>query len=186
MKSEQIPSDLERSDDAWRIGHFCYFNPVGTHDGGLIGKELRVVPSKLKPFVAQIAVGSLNKLHVYGGDYATAYYIGARDYMHVMDLKQGHVVALSCLFRGNALFTANLRAGPGYSVLEVIRVYERASSRQISFEIVERRTGDVATYCADASLAALILGWRASRGIDEMCADSWRWQSMNPVGLSDA
>ena len=166
MKSEQIPSDLERSDDAWRIGHFCYFNPVGTHDGGLIGKELRVVPSKLKPFVAQIAVGSLNKLHVYGGDYATAYYIGARDYMHVMDLKQGHVVALSCLFRGNALFTANLRAGPGYSVLEVIRVYERASSRLIHFEIVGRRLGDFAACYADASLAASMIDWRTTHKTD--------------------
>lgn len=186
LMSERILRDLEKSDANWSIGYLRYFNPVGAHESGLIGEDPHGVPNNLMPFLAQVAIGNLSKLRVYGGDYATPDGTGVRDYIHVMDLAQGHVAALSHLFTDRISFTVNLGTGRGYSVLEMIRAYERASLRQISFEIVERRTGDVATYCADASLAALILGWRASRGIDEMCADSWRWQSMNPVGLSDA
>lgn len=186
LMSEQILRDLERSDDGWRIGYLRYFNPVGAHESGLIGEDPRGVPNNLMPFVAQVAIGKLNKLRVYGGDYATADGTGVRDYIHVMDLAQGHVAALSYLFTDRASFTANLGAGRGYSVLEVIRAYEKASSRPIPFEIVGRRPGDIAACYADASLAASILDWRATRGIDEMCADSWRWQSMNSDGFSDA
>lgn len=186
LMSEQILRDLERSDDGWRIGYLRYFNPVGAHESGLIGEDPRGVPNNLMPFVAQVAIGKLNKLRVYGGDYATADGTGVRDYIHVMDLAQGHVAALSHLFTGRASFTVNLGAGRGYSVLEVIRAYEKASSRPIPFEIVGRRPGDIAACYADASLAASILDWRVTRGIDEMCADSWRWQSMNPDGFSDA
>lgn len=186
LMGEQILRDLERSDDGWRIGYLRYFNPVGAHESGLIGEDPRGVPNNLMPFVAQVAIGKLNKLRVYGGDYPTADGTGVRDYIHVMDLAQGHVAALSQLFTGGASFTVNLGTGRGYSVLDVIRAYEKASSRLIPFEIVGRRPGDIAACYADASLAASMLNWRATRGINEMCADSWRWQSMNPDGFSDA
>lgn len=186
LMSEQIMRDLEKSDSSWRIGYLRYFNPVGAHESGLIGEDPRGVPNNLMPFVAQVAIGRLDKLRVYGGDYPTADGTGVRDYIHVMDLAQGHVAALSQLFTGGASFTVNLGTGRGYSVLDVIRAYEKASSRLIPFEIVGRRPGDIAACYADASLAASMLDWRATRGIDEMCADSWRWQSMNPDGFSDA
>ena len=184
--SERILRDLEKADANWSIGYLRYFNPVGAHESGLIGEDPRGVPNNLMPFVAQVAIGKLNKLRVYGGDYATADGTGVRDYIHVMDLAQGHVAALSHLFTTRASFTVNLGAGRGYSVLEVIRAYEKASSRLIPFEIVERRPGDIASCYADTSLAASMLDWRATRGIDQMCVDSWRWQSMNPDGFSDA
>lgn len=184
LMGEQILRDLERSDDNWRIGYLRYFNPVGAHESGLIGEDPRGVPNNLMPFVAQVAIGKLEKLHVYGGDYPTDDGTGVRDYIHVMDLAQGHVAALSQLFNGNSSFTVNLGTGRGYSVLDVIHAYEKASSRRIPFEIVERRPGDIAVCYADASLAAEILNWHAMRGIDEMCVDSWRWQRMNPHGFS--
>ena len=185
LMSEQILRDLEQSDNGWRIGCLRYFNPVGAHESGLIGEDPQGTPNNLMPFVALVAIGKLNKLRVYGGDYATSDGTGVRDYIHVMDLAQGHVAAISYLFTGRASFTANLGTGRGYSVLEVIRAYEKASSRPIPFEIVGRRPGDIATCYADASLAASILDWRATREIDEMCADSWRWQCMNSYGVSD-
>jgi UDP-glucose 4-epimerase len=184
--SERILRDLEKADANWSIGYLRYFNPVGAHESGLIGEDPRGVPNNLMPFVAQVAIGKLNKLRVYGDDYATADGTGVRDYIHVMDLAQGHVAALSQLFTGGASFTVNLGTGRGYSVLDVIRAYEKASSRLIPFEIVGKRPGDIAACYADASLAASMLNWRATRGIDEMCADSWRWQCMNPDGFSDA
>ena len=187
LMSEQILRDLERSDDGWRIAYLRYFNPVGAHESGLIGEDPRGVPNNLMPFVAQVAIGKLNKLRVYGGDYPTDDGTGVRDYIHVMDLAQGHVAAISQLFdRGGASFTVNLGTGRGYSVLDVIRAYEKASLRPIPFEIVERRPGDIAACYADPVLAAVILDWHATRGIDEMCADSWNWQHLNPNGFSDA
>jgi UDP-glucose 4-epimerase len=186
LMSEQILRDLERSDDGWRIGYLRYFNPVGAHESGLIGEDPRGVPNNLMPFVAQVATGKLDKLRVYGGDYPTPDGTGVRDYIHVMDLAQGHVVALSQLFNGGPSFTVNLGTGRGYSVLDVIRAYEKASGRAIPYEIVARRPGDIAACYADPALAAEILDWHATRGIDEMCVDSWRWQQMNPNGFSNA
>ena len=185
LMSEQILRDLESSNNSWRIAYLRYFNPVGAHESGLIGEDPRGVPSNLMPFVAQVAIGKLDKLHVYGNDYPTADGTGVRDYIHVMDLAQGHVVALSQLFNGGLSFTANLGTGRGYSVLDVIQAYEKASGRAIPYEIVARRPGDIAACYADVSLAASMLDWHATRGLDEMCADSWRWQQMNPNGFFD-
>ena len=186
LMSEQILHDLERSDDDWRIAYLRYFNPVGAHESGLIGEDPQGVPNNLMPFVAQVAIGKLDKLRVYGGDYPTPDGTGVRDYIHVMDLAQGHVAAVSQLFNGGASFTVNLGTGQGYSVLDVIHAYEKASGRTIPYEIVARRLGDIAACYADPALAAGILDWHATRGIDEMCADSWRWQQMNPNGFPDA
>ena len=185
LMSEKILHDLEKSDNGWNIGYLRYFNPVGAHESGLIGENPVGAPNNLMPYVAQVAIGKLDKLHVYGDDYPTADGTGVRDYIHVMDLAQGHVAALSQLFTGGVSFTVNLGTGLGYSVLDVIRAYEKASSRPIPFEIVERRPGDIAACYADVSLAASILDWRTTRGIDEMCVDSWRWQSMNLNGFGD-
>jgi UDP-glucose 4-epimerase len=186
LMSERILRDLEHSDQRWRIAYLRYFNPVGAHESGLIGEEPRGVPNNLMPYVAQVALGKLDKLRVYGGDYPTADGTGVRDYIHVMDLAQGHVAALQRLFDRPASFTVNLGTGRGYSVLEVVRAYEKASGRPIPAEIVARRPGDIAACYADPALAATLLDWKAARGIDEMCADSWRWQHSNPNGFSGA
>ena len=186
LMSEQILRDLERSDDGWRVAYLRYFNPVGAHESGLIGEDPRGVPNNLMPFVAQVAIGKLDKLRVYGGDYLTPDGTGVRDYIHVMDLAQGHVAALSRLFNGGPSFTVNLGTGRGYSVLDVIHAYEKASGRAIPYEIVARRPGDVASCYADVSSALVMLDWHATRGIKEMCADSWRWQCKNPYGFSNA
>jgi UDP-glucose 4-epimerase len=184
LMSEQILHDLEHSDPDWRMGYLRYFNPVGAHPSGLIGEDPRGTPNNLMPYVAQVAIGKRERLSVYGGDYPTADGTGVRDYIHVMDLAQGHVAALAHLFQGEGSFTVNLGTGCGYSVLDVIRAYEKASGRPVPYEIVARRAGDIAACYADPSLAALLLGWRAQRGLDDMCADSWRWQSMNPNGFA--
>ena len=188
LMSEQILRDLERSDARWRVAYLRYFNPVGAHESGLIGEDPRGVPNNLMPYVAQVALGKLAKLRVYGDDYPTVDGTGVRDYIHVMDLAQGHVAALQQLLSdkdgGQHSFTVNLGNGRGYSVLEVVRAYEKASGRAIPFEIAARRPGDIASCYADTDLAATLLDWRATRDMDDMCADSWRWQSMNPNGFA--
>lgn len=186
LMSEQILRDLEISDKSWRIGYLRYFNPVGAHKSGLIGEDPSGTPNNLMPYVAQVAIGRLNKLSVYGDDYPTHDGTGVRDYIHVMDLAQGHVMALLYLFDNKASFTVNLGTGHGYSVLDVVNAYKKACGRSIPYEVVARRPGDIASYYADPSLAAQILGWRATSGIDSMCVDSWRWQTMNPNGFTDA
>jgi len=187
LMSEQILRDLEHSDRDWKIGYLRYFNPVGAHKSGLIGENPRGVPNNLMPYVAQVAVGKREKLRIYGGDYPTPDGTGVRDYIHVMDLAEGHVSAVSHLLDDGASdsgsFTVNLGAGHGISVLEVIHAYEKACGRPIPYEIVGRRSGDVPAYYADPSLAAEILDWRATRGLDVICSDSWRWQNMNPDGI---
>ncbi len=183
--SEQILSDFERSDDNWHIACLRYFNPVGAHESGLIGEDPRGVPNNLMPLVAQVAIGKLEKLHVYGGDYQTPDGTGVRDFIHVMDLAQAHLAALSQLFDDGSSFTVNLGTGRGYSVLEIIHAYQKVSERPIPYEIVARRPGDIAVCYNDPTLAMEILDWHAIRGIDEMCADSWNWQQMNPNGFSD-
>lgn len=189
LMGEQILRDLERSDSNWRIGYLRYFNPVGAHESGQIGEDPSGIPNNLMPYVAQVAIGKRDKLRVYGGDYPTPDGTGVRDYIHVMDVARGHTMALSHLFDGSKSkdlsFTVNLGTGKGYSVLDVIRAYEKASGRPIPYEIVDRRPGDIAACYADASLATEVLDWHAMRGLDTMCSDSWRWQSMNPSGFTD-
>ncbi len=183
---ENILTDIARADPAWRVALLRYFNPVGAHESGLIGEDPRGVPNNLMPYVTQVAVGKRERLQVFGGDYETVDGTGVRDYIHVSDLAEGHVAALRHLMDpSGSSFTANLGTGRGYSVLELVRAFERASSCHIPYDIVARRTGDVAACYADASRARDLLGWQATRGIDAMCADSWRWQRSNPQGYGD-
>ncbi|MCY1542907.1 UDP-glucose 4-epimerase [compost metagenome] len=180
---EQILRDLEKSDPAWRIAYLRYFNPVGAHESGLIGEDPRGIPNNLMPYVAQVAGGRREKLMVFGGDYPTPDGTGVRDYIHVCDLADGHLAALVYLRDQGRGMTVNLGTGRGYSVLEVVEAYQQASGRPVPYEIVARRPGDIATCYADPALANQLLGWRAQHGIERMCQDSWRWQSMNPQGF---
>ncbi|GAB3770491.1 UDP-glucose 4-epimerase GalE [Ramlibacter monticola] len=175
---------LQRARPEWRIAILRYFNPVGAHPSGLIGEDPAGIPNNLMPFVTQVAVGLRAHLNVFGGDYPTPDGTGVRDYIHVDDLAAGHVAALQALFAGQESFTVNLGTGRGYSVLQVVRAFEQASGRKIPYEIVARRPGDVAQCYADPSLARRLLGWEARKGIDEMCADAWRWQEGNPKGYA--
>ena len=180
---ENILTDLLRADPSWRISLLRYFNPVGAHESGLIGEDPRGIPNNLMPYVTQVAVGKRDRLQVFGNDYDTIDGTGVRDYIHVSDLAEGHVAALHHLTDSSGRsFTANLGTGRGHSVLELVRAFERASGRPIPYDIVARRPGDVAACYADASRARELLSWQATRGIDEMCADSWRWQQSNPNG----
>ncbi|MEP6875019.1 MAG: UDP-glucose 4-epimerase GalE [Burkholderiales bacterium] len=184
LMGEDILRDVERADPAWAIALLRYFNPVGAHESGLIGEDPRGIPNNLLPFVTQVAVGRRERLQVFGSDYETPDGTGVRDYIHVVDLASGHADALRYLLREKRSITANLGTGQGHSVLEVVRAFERASGRAVPLEIVARRPGDVDASYADAGRARDLLGWQATRDLDAMCADSWRWQSMNPNGLS--
>lgn len=179
---EQILRDLHISDSSWRIGILRYFNPVGANVSGLIGEDPNGIPNNLMPFIAQVAVGRREFLQVFGDNYPTPDGTGVRDYIHVVDLAKGHVAALDYLEKNEGLFTVNLGTGQGCSVLEMVKAFEKASGREISYRIVERRAGDIACCYADPGLAKEMLGWSAQLGIDRMCEDSWRWQSMNPAG----
>ncbi len=182
---EFVLSDLAQADPAWRVALLRYFNPVGAHPSGRISEDPNGLPNNLMPFVSQVAVGRLPRLRVFGGDYATPDGTGVRDYIHVVDLAKGHVAAVRRLAEQTGVLTVNLGTGRGYSVLDVVRAFEAASGRPVPFEIVERRAGDVAQCYAETALAEQLLGWRAERGIDEMCVDTWRWQSSNPQGYPD-
>lgn len=179
---EEICRDLYKSDPSWQIALLRYFNPVGAHPSGLIGEDPAGVPNNLIPFVSQVAVGKLASLRVFGNDYPTVDGTGVRDYIHVEDLAIGHLAALKAIKGSNDLIAVNLGTGRGYSVLEMIKAFERASGRSVPYEIVDRRPGDIAACYADPSLAERVLGWKAELGIDRMCEDAWRWQSMNPGG----
>ena len=179
---EDVLRDLKTSDASWRIALLRYFNPVGAHASGLIGEDPSGVPNNLMPYIAQVSVGKRPKLQVFGGDYPTEDGTGKRDYIHVDDLAAGHLAALSYLSRSSELLTVNLGTGRPYSVLEMIRAFEKASGAPVPYEIVERRAGDLPEYYADPSLAEKLLDWKAELGIDRMCEDTWRWQSMNPGG----
>ncbi|HEF5871774.1 TPA: UDP-glucose 4-epimerase GalE [Burkholderia cenocepacia] len=181
--AEQILRDLEVSDPSWRIATLRYFNPVGAHASGLIGEDPAGIPNNLMPYVAQVAVGKLEKLRVFGSDYPTPDGTGVRDYIHVVDLAKGHIAALDALVKRDASFVVNLGTGQGYSVLEVVRAFEKASGRPVPYELVARRPGDIAECYANPQAAADIIGWRATLGIEEMCADHWRWQEGNPRGF---
>ncbi len=183
LVGEMMLRDLLRSDPAWQIAVLRYFNPVGAHASGLIGEDPRGTPNNLMPYIAQVAVGKRKRLQIFGADYPTPDGTGVRDYIHVTDLAEGHVAALRRLLGGQGSLTVNLGTGQGLSVLELLRAFEAASDRAVPFEIVARRPGDVAACYADASLARTLLGWQAKRDVAAMCADSWRWQSLNPGGF---
>ena len=174
---EDILRDLALAQPGWRIALLRYFNPVGAHESGLIGEDPNGIPNNLLPYIAQVAEGRRERLSVFGNDYATPDGTGMRDYIHVCDLAEGHVKTLARLAQAGGVLTYNLGTGRAYSVLEVLQAFERACGRPIPHQIVARRPGDIAQCYADASLAAAELGWRATRGLEQMCADAWRWQS---------
>jgi UDP-glucose 4-epimerase len=179
---EDILRDMHKADASWRIALLRYFNPIGAHSSGLIGEDPNGVPNNLLPYVAQVAVGRLQKLRVWGNDYATHDGTGIRDYIHVVDLADGHVAALDYLAKHQAMITVNLGTGIGYSVLDVVNAFAEASNKEIPYEIMPRRVGDVAINFADALQALQLLGWRAKRDLNQMCVDTWHWQSSNPNG----
>jgi UDP-glucose 4-epimerase len=173
---EDILRDVAAADPGWRVALLRYFNPVGAHSSGLIGEDPSGIPNNLMPYVAQVAVGKLKELPVYGNDYPTADGTGVRDYIHVVDLARGHLAALDALRRAPGVLTVNLGTGRGYSVLEMVRAFTAACGKPVPYRIVERRPGDTAQCFADPSLAKKLLGWQAQLGIEAMCADTWRWQ----------
>jgi UDP-glucose 4-epimerase len=184
LMGENILRDLQSAEPDWALALLRYFNPVGAHASGLIGENPRDTPNNLMPYVSQVAVGKRPRLQVFGNDYATPDGTGVRDYIHVLDLADGHVAALRYLLSTRQSITANLGTGRGYSVLELVRAFERASARSVPFEIVARRPGDIDACYADPTLAQQVLGWQGQRDLDAMCADAWRWQRMNPDGLT--
>ncbi len=179
---EDMLRDLQRSDARWRLALLRYFNPVGAHESGRIGEAPSGTPNNLMPYIAQVAVGKRKKLSVYGADYPTPDGTGVRDYIHVMDLAEGHLAALRKLESSPEMITVNLGTGKGYSVLEMIKAFENASGKPVPYEIDARRAGDVAACYSDTGHADAILGWKAVRGLEEMCTDHWRWQEKNPDG----
>lgn len=183
---EEMLGDLARAEPDWRIASLRYFNPVGAHPSGLIGEDPNGIPNNLMPYIAQVAIGRRETLSVFGGDYPTPDGTGVRDYIHVVDLARGHLAALDHLARSEGLLTVNLGTGRGYSVLEVVKAFEAASGRPIPYRIAPRRPGDATQCYADPGLAEHILRWRAHHGIEDMCADTWRWQSQNPNGYQPA
>jgi UDP-glucose 4-epimerase len=183
---EEILRDLHAADSGWQVALLRYFNPVGAHESGQIGEDPNGIPNNLFPFIAQVAVGKLKVLQVFGDDYPTPDGTGVRDYIHVTDLARGHLQALEKLKTKPGLVTYNLGTGRGYSVLEAIAAFRRVTGTPIPYKIVGRRPGDVAVSYADPSLARCELGWQADKGLAEMCADTWRWQSKNPSGYGDA
>lgn len=178
---EDILRDLYHADPTWRIAILRYFNPVGAHESGLIGEDPQGVPNNLMPFVAQVAVGRREELQIFGSDYPTSDGTGVRDYIHVVDLAQGHLYALNSL-QQPACNAMNLGTGTGYSVLEVVQAFEQASGRKVRCAFAPRRTGDAAMCYADPQGTQTLIGWRARRGLAEMCRDAWRWQQANPGG----
>ena len=176
---EDILGDIAYADASWRIALLRYFNPVGAHESGLIGEDPNGIPNNLMPYISKVAVGALAELSVFGGDYPTHDGTGVRDYIHVVDLARGHLAALKALSVSVGVLTVNLGTGQGYSVLDVVRAFEAASGKKVPYRIVGRRPGDIAACYADPSLAKSLLGWQAKYGIDDMCRDAWRWQSMS-------
>ena len=180
---EQILTDLGRSDPEWSISLLRYFNPIGAHESGLIGEDPNGIPNNLLPYICQVAVGKLEKLHVFGNDYDTADGTGVRDYVHVCDLAEGHLKALEYVSGHTGVDAVNLGTGRGCSVLEVVAAYERACGKPIPYVVDPRRPGDIGEYYADPSKAKAIFGWEAKRSLDDMCRDSWNFTQNNPAGL---
>ena len=180
---EEILRDLYKEDQTWNIAILSYFNPVGAHISGYIGEDPNGIPNNLVPFITQVAVGKLKTLNVFGDDYPTIDGTGVRDYIHVVDLVLGHLKALKKIKKNSGVVTYNLGTGQGYSVLQMIEAFSKASGKEIPYKISARRAGDIATCYADTSKAKEELDWSAQKGIDEMCGDSWRWQMNNPNGF---
>lgn len=181
---EQLLGDLCRHDAQWRVASLRYFNPVGAHPSGMIGEDPSGPPNNLLPYVGQVASGRLGKLSIFGGDYPTIDGTGVRDYIHVMDLARAHADAIDYLMRADRSITVNLGTGRGVSVLEMVEAFRKASGRDIPYEIVARRPGDVAAVYADPTLANQLLGWQAEFDVEAMCRDAWLWQSLNPMGYA--
>ena len=181
---EEFFQDVFFADDSWHIALLRYFNPVGAHKSGLIGEVSNDVPNNLMPYISQIAIGKLENLSVFGGDYDTHDGTGVRDYIHVVDLAKGHVKALQALKSEPQVIIVNLGTGNGYSVLDIVKAFEKASGKNIPYKIVDRRPGDIPTCYADPSFAIKKLDWKVEYELDEMCEDTWRWQSINPNGYS--
>ena len=181
---EQILTDLHTGDPEWNVILLRYFNPIGAHESGLIGEDPKGIPNNLVPYIAQVAVGKRVCLNVFGDDYPTPDGTGVRDYIHVVDLAIGHVCALKKMETTKGVLIYNLGTGKGYSVLDVLHAYEKACGKKLPYKICPRRAGDIPTCYSDPSKAEKELGWTAKRGIDEMCADSWKWQSTNPDGYA--
>ena len=179
---ERILTDIWRSDNAWRVMLLRYFNPIGAHESGRIGEDPAGIPNNLLPYVAQVASGKLEKVHVFGNDYDTPDGTGIRDYIHVVDLAVGHVKAIEGMERLEGVNVFNLGTGIGYSVLDIIKAFNKACGKELPYVIDPRRPGDIAQCYSDPSKAAELLHWKAERGIDEMCRDAWNWQSKNPEG----
>ena len=182
---EEILRDLYVADNTWNIAILRYFNPIGAHASGEIGEDPKGIPNNLVPYITQVAIGKRDKLSVYGNDYPTADGTGVRDYIHVVDLVLGHLKALEKLRSNPGVVTYNLGTGRGYTVLEVVEAFSKISGREIPYKIVERRPGDIAACYADPSRAKAELGWYAEKGLEEMCKDSWNWQSRNPNGYEE-
>ena len=184
---ERILEDLYVSDNSFKIAILRYFNPVGAHKSGTIGEDPNGIPNNLMPFITQVAVGKREYLSVFGSDYDTHDGTGVRDYIHVVDLAFGHVKAIEYLNANEKIkpLKVNLGTGKGYSVLDVVKAFEKASGKKVPYKLVDRRAGDIAKCFANPSYAKEILGWVAKRNLDEMCEDSWRWQSNNPNGYSN-
>lgn len=181
---EDILRDIYKSDDTWSIVILRYFNPVGAHESGRIGENPTGIPNNLMPFISQVASGKLSRLRVFGNDYPTPDGTGVRDYIHVVDLAKGHIASLKKL-SANGLYTYNLGTGKGYSVLDMVKAFGKVNGIEIPYDIVERRPGDIAECYADPALAEKELGWRAEKGLEDMCRDSWRWQRNNPTGYPE-
>lgn len=179
---EEILADYHHAEPGLNIARLRYFNPIGAHESGLIGEDPQGIPNNLMPFMTQVAIGRRDKLSIFGGDYPTCDGTGVRDYIHVMDLVEGHVAALRYCRERGGLLTVNLGTGQGYSVLQMIKAFEGASNKIVPYEIVSRRNGDIAQCWADPAAARELLGWQAQRGLEQMCVDSWRWQENNPKG----
>ena len=178
---EQIMTDVQKANPDMNVILLRYFNPVGAHESGRIGEDPKGIPNNLMPYISQVAVGKLEKLGVFGDDYDTPDGTGVRDYIHVVDLAKGHVKAINYIFSNPGLDVINLGTGVGYSVLDMVKAFGKACGKEIPYEIKPRRAGDIAMCYADPAKAARVLGWKAEKGLDEMCADTWRWQSQNPT-----
>ncbi len=184
LMMEEILTDLYNAEKDWNVVILRYFNPVGAHKSGMIGEDPNGIPNNLMPYISQVAVGKLERLSVFGNDYPTKDGTGVRDYIHVTDLAEGHVKALSTITTTGGLYIYNLGTGKGYSVLEMIKAFEKASGKKIPYKIAPRRPGDIAECWASPLKAEKELGWKASRGIEEMCSDAWKWQTQNPNGYA--
>ena len=177
--------DLYKADSSWNIALLRYFNPIGAHKSGTIGEDPNGIPNNLMPYITQVAIGKLKELSVFGNDYPTPDGTGVRDYIHVLDLAHAHALAVKKLATAPGLVTYNLGTGNGYSVLDIVKAFEKASGRAVPYKIVGRRSGDIAECYADASLAKKEMGFECAYGLKDMCEDSWRWQSNNPDGYGD-